>query len=132
MAIHKIREGNLMIPPISCHLSQMVLTMSVTFSSHLYILPSVAMVSTTSSMSNLRSLPRPARVSVIAMILATIYGVRVVIWLIINPFEFLPEVVLVSSSTSPSLILIGTGSLVFERPVSLEMAFLEMSTGWSK
>ena len=36
--------------------------------------PSVAMVSIASSMSNLRSLSRPARVSVISIILATICG----------------------------------------------------------
>ena len=90
MTIHSMRDGNLMIPPISWHLSQMVLTMSMTYSAHLYILPSMEMVLTASSMSNLRLLPRPARVSVIAIVLDTIYGVQVVIWLIINPFEFLP------------------------------------------
>ena len=68
-----------MIPPVSWHLSQMVLTMSATYLAHLYILPSVVMVSTASSMSSLRLLPRPARVSVIVIILATICGVQVVI-----------------------------------------------------
>ena len=78
-------------------------------------------MSTASSISNLRSLPRPASVSVIAMILATICGVRVVIWLIMNPLELLPKDDLVSSSTSPSLIPTGTGFPSLERPVSLEM-----------
>ena len=88
MTIHNMRDGNLMIPPVSWHLSQMVLTMSVTYSSHLYIFPFVTMVSIASNMSNLRSLPRPTRVSVMVIILATISGVRAVIWLIIDPFLF--------------------------------------------
>ena len=54
-----------------------------------------------------------------AMILATIYGVRACIWLIISPLEFLPDVDPVSSSTSPYFIPIGTGSPWFDRPVNL-------------
>ena len=106
--------------------------MSATYSTHIYILPSVAIVSIASNMSNLRSLPRPARVSVIAIILATIYGIRVVIWMIINPFKFFPEVNPVSSSTSPSLMSTNTGFPSFERLVSLEMTSFNMSIGWSK
>ena len=81
---------------------------------------------------NLRSLPRPARVSVMAMILATICGIRVVIWLIIKPLEFLLEGDPVSSSTSSSLIPTGTRSPLLERLVSLEMTSPEMLTGSSK
>ena len=85
-----------------------------------------------SSMSNLRSFPRPTSVSVIAMILATICGIQVVIWLIIKPLEFLPEGDPVSSSTSSSLIPTGTRSPLLERLVSLEMTSPEMSTSSSK
>ena len=89
-------------------------------------------MSTASSISNLGSLLRLANVSVIVMILAIIYGVRVVIWPIINPFGFSPEGDPVSSLTSPSLILTGIGSPLLERLVSLEMTSPEMSISSSK
>ena len=89
-------------------------------------------MSTASSISSLRSLLRPTKVSVMAMILATICGVRVAIYPIIKPLEFFPNGDPVSSLTSPSLILTGTGSLLLDRLVSLEMSSPEMSIGSSK
>ena len=66
------------------------------------------------------------------MILATICGILVVIWPIINPFEFFPKDDPVRSLTNPSLIPMGTGYPLLDRPVSLEMTSPEMSIGSSK
>ena len=107
----------------------MPLSMLVTYSTHLYIFPMWEMLSTTSNISSFRSLPRPVGVSAVAMILATICGVRVCIWIIIIPLEFFPDVYPISSSTNPSLILIGIGSPWFDNPVNLEITSPEISTG---
>ena len=77
------------------------------------------MVSTASSISSFRSLPRPVGVSPIAMILATICGVRACIWLLIIPLEFFPDDDPVSSSTSPYFMPTGTGSPWFDKLVNL-------------
>ena len=90
------------------------------------------MVSTASNMSSLRSPPRPVGVSAVAMILATICGVQACIWLIFIPLEFFPDADPISSSTSPYLILTGTGSPWFDNPVNLEINSAEISTGQLK
>ena len=110
----------------------MPLSMLVTYSAHLYIFPVSTMVSNASNISSLRSLPRPVGVSAVAMILATIFGVRACIWLIIIPLEFFPDADPVSSSTNHYLIPTGIGSPWFDKQVNLEITSPEMSTGRSK
>ena len=132
ITIHKIRDENLIILLVSWNFPQMFLIMSVTYSADLYIFSLVAMVSTASNISSLRSRPWPAIMSVIAMILATICAVRCVMWPIISPFEFFLDADPVNSSTSPSFIPTGTRYPLFDSPTNWEMTSLEMSTGWSK
>ena len=81
--------------------------------------PLSATFMTTSNMSSFNLELHPVLVSPADTIFATILGVVNLIWLITNTLEFFPVDVPVSFLTKPGFDLIGTGSPLFENPVSL-------------